>query len=190
MDNQNHILDLSNQFLWNKVLCQTLKEKFTKELQFLDLSTNHVSTESANFLFSILPTSNISYLNLTDCRLSNKISIDFFNIINQCKIVELILDNNYLSPSCCTALGECLKNNQTIQSLSLKHCDINSVSCIELSKGLSNNQTILKLLLDDNSIFDPGVEALASIIDRSSLLALSVSDNQIWQESMNSLLRN
>lgn len=189
---ESTVIDASGQFMWFNVAYNFIDSNVKPETTKLDFSTNHVSEMSAELLAFFLTKEDYSLteLNLTQCRLTEKASIQIFEALGKSKITSLTLDRNLLTVACCKALAKALYENKNIVYLSLRSCDILYESMQHLCTAISQSPNLRVLRLDDNSIFDNGAFALAKAIKTSNISSLSVSDNQIWKDGLNNLLRS
>ena len=190
MENLPSELDLSNQSFWAAVTFDHIQKKLNPDLVSIDLSTNHISYESAEVLSNLIKESkSLLYLNLTETHLVKRSSNIIFEAIGDSSILEFYADDNIFKDESCQILGGSLRKNPPLQLLSLCGCDISSKGCISIVKGIQKDSKITDLRLESNSIFDHGANEIANIIPSSNINLLSVADNEIWSEGTDNIIQ-
>jgi Leucine Rich repeat len=104
-----------------------------------------------------------------------------------CALEELILDNNDLYDAGVQLFAPALAVNSSLQSLSLKSCNIKADGAAALTQGLFYNGCLIALNLKHNSIADLGATYLAEALDHSGesicgLLHLHLGNNYIGDQ--------
>ena len=184
------VVDSSSKQMWGTVTFDFLKENVGNNIISLNLSTNHINHESAEFLSTIIKTSpGLKYLDLTETRLTQKSTDLIFEAIGNSSILEFYADNNIFPENECKILSESLKKNPPLQVLSLCGCDIPSEGGVAIAEALGQNSNLKHLRLESNSIYDTGALKLAEFLPKSSLFELSIADNEIWADGTNAILR-
>lgn len=183
-------IDASGKNMWSSVSYNFLRENFTKSIIFLDFTSNHVSLESANYLAEMLqsPNGSLQYLNLTKSRMHSRSAIVIFAAVGQSKLLEFVADDNIFTDEPCKKLGQSLARDPPLYLLSLCGCEVTAEGCVSIAKGIETNNHLRHLRLDSNSIYDYGANAIANVLNK--LESLSVSDNYIWADGTNRIIKS
>jgi hypothetical protein len=85
-----------------------------------------------------------------------------------------------------------LKHNETLTSLCLRNCGVNSQMLIKLADALNENKSLTKLDLNTNPVWGPGMKKLSEVLRLNHTIEiLDLSSNQIgvtsWQAFCDSL---
>lgn len=187
-----HEINASGKFMWGQPTFTYLDSQSSlEEIVSLDLSTNHINIESATLLADLLRKSqNLKYLSLIQTKLIQKSSVLIFSAIGDSQLLEFYADDNIFQASPCEALGASLSKNPPLELLSLNGCDIPDEGINHIASSLYSNNHLLHLRLESNSMFDYGAQKLGEALPKSSLISLSVADNQIWNEGTTSIILN
>ena len=192
-------IDASGKFMWGSPTYTYLRETLHNEIVSLDLSTNHINLESASYLADFMRTSqNLRYLSVIQTKLIQESSKLIFSAIGDSQLLEFYADDNIFQKEPCSALSESLRKNPPLELLSLNGCDIPDEGIISIAsafipdnESLQASNTHLKhLRLESNSMFDSGAQKLGEVLPNTSLISLSVADNQIWNEGTTSIILN
>lgn len=188
--NEDEVFDISNQNLWNAMTFNKIQTNLTDNISYIDLSTNHVSLESAKLLSDFIKNENSKLLGLSmiSTHLTTRAATEIFLAIGKSKLIEVYFDNNIFVAEACKVLGESLLLGPPLELISLNGCNIPSEGCIEIANSLPALKNLVHFRMESNSIFDPGAIAIAKAIPSSSFTHLSIADNQIWMEGMTTLL--
>jgi Leucine Rich repeat len=144
---------------------------------------------------------------LSDCTSSALKSVTFRNLgkkLNEAVINDLIIAlalNKSIEMLCLDYMGlddrhkvaRIVDQNQSIQSLSLRHNNLNGISCSFLFgiNGLMKNTTLKRLDLSNNPIGNDGIENLIPCLTiNHSLESLDLSQCEIWQDGCMALAQS
>lgn len=184
-------IDASGKCMWGQPTLTYLKQKLHDEVVSLDLSSNHINEESANFLAELLRNSqNLKYLSIIQTKPTEVAANFIFSAIGESQLLEFYADDNIFQEEPCKYLSYSLKKNPPLELLSLNGCDIPDVGVIEIASSLASNNHLKHLRLESNSMFDTGAQKLGEVLPNTSLVSLSVADNQIWNEGTTSIILN
>ncbi|KAH0789120.1 Leucine Rich Repeat family protein [Histomonas meleagridis] len=185
------ILDVCGKFMWDKSTETYLKSHLNSSTHLLNLATNHIGPGSADIITSMMKyeSSNLEELVFDQCRLTVESSMKIFDALPQSKVTYLSMNQNVLTLEACQKFAEILNQDPVLQFVSFAGCDIPADGCVAIAKSLPNTTHLEILILDSNCIFDKGVIKIAKYLSRSSLKELSISDNHVWKEGTNSLLK-
>ena len=183
-------IDVSGRFMWDKVTNEFLREHLSDSLIQIDLSTNHVSYESAELLSEFLqrPTCNLEGLCLASCRLTAKSANVIFAALGNSKVVEFYADDNTFSEKNCEVLAESLAKDPPLRLLSVVGCDIPAEGIAAIAGSLKSNRNLKILRVESNSMFDLGAQALAEALPLSGVEELTAGDNEIWNDGIVALM--
>jgi len=186
------VLDASNKGMWNNVAHKFLVDNMNETITHLDMSTNHISLESADLISSFLhrEDSQLVGLSLVQTKLTVRAAKSIFSAVGKSKLKELYVDNNILTNESIKVLAESLENSPPLIVLSLNGCSITSEAASVLIPSLVKVPTLKHLRLESNSLFDPGAEAVANILKSTSITHLSLADNEIWLGGTTALLES
>jgi hypothetical protein len=100
----------------------------------------------------------------------------FFQHLAGTRLSEIYLDNNYLGEIGGILFANVMKNNMNINIVSMKKCELNSMSLHCISKALEVNETLKILNLEENKFDDQSLFSLKSIVDKHVIkISLSAS---------------
>lgn len=99
-------------------------------------------------------------------------------------IVRLYLSSSDCGDEIAESLARALKNNISLQVLSLTDSLVTTTGAAAISDGISCNTTLRRLNLDRNAIGDAGMHAFGQSIPQSSLQSFSVCWNSLTDASM------
>ena len=190
MEEDDTIIDASDKFMWNAVTFSFIQENVVKGITYLDLSTNHVSFESAIFLAKFISEkdSTLRGLCLVSTHLTTRAAKVIFEAVGSSKLIEFFADNNILVQESCETLGEALKMGPPLEILSLCGCNISSEGGIAIASSLPHLKHLEHLRLESNNLFDFGAQEIAKTMQDSTYTHLSLADNEIWMDGTKSLL--
>jgi Ran GTPase-activating protein (RanGAP) involved in mRNA processing and transport len=190
IDSSGTELNLSGRHLWGAVTNRLLHEHLSSRIVTLDLSTNHLTPDSATFLAQLLtqPSSTIRYLSVIETRLINRASATLFEAVGRSQLLELLADDNIFNEESCKVLADTLSSDPPLELLSLCGCDIPSEGGAAIARALPQNHHLRHLRLESNSLYDPGAQALGDVMGQSSLTSISLADNEIWGEGIRAFL--
>ena len=185
-----HRIDLANQFIWGNALAKYLRENLTPSHTQIDLSTCHVDERCTQMLIDAMTSESscLQSLCLARSRLTVDCSCKIFAALPKSKVEHLIMDDNVLTLQACRVLGSALNENPPLVYLSLRNCTINYKGCNAIAEALPRARNCRVLILDSNCIFMDGMKVLSEALSTSTITALSVADNQIWEEGTTLLL--
>ena len=184
-------IDASGKSMWGQPTFTFLKQTLHDEIVSLDLSTNHINLESASLLAEFLHnTRNLKYLSIVQTKPTQESSILIFSAIGDSPLLEFYADDNIFLEKTCEALRDSLNQNPSLELLSLNGCDISDAGIIEIASALPSAKHLKHLRLESNSMFDYGAQKIADVLPNTSLISLSVADNQIWNEGTTSIIYN
>lgn len=105
----------------------------------------------------------------------------------QCTILRF--KSNNITSTVASVLADALRNNTTLEQLSLWDNQVGDIGVIVLSDALRNNSSALKRLdLSQNGITDEGAEYLAQMLKINKILIyLTLSNNEISNQGLQSL---
>jgi Ran GTPase-activating protein (RanGAP) involved in mRNA processing and transport len=154
----------------------------TPTITELDLRGNSFfpSPNTDRILSTIISRSHLKKLNLSFCCLRTVDGIASA-LIGTSSLRELCLDNNaYFGYRRICELAAALKTNTTLETLSLRWCDIgkngDTYGASALADALTVNRSLRSLNLDDNPLGEKGIRPLADALTyNSSLRCLSVN---------------
>jgi hypothetical protein len=177
-------------FLWGNPTADFLQNDLTPDTTSLNLSTCHVNEASGQLITSVLqhPDSKLARLVLNQCRMTVATSISIFQAIPGSRLAYLSMDGNVLTADACRAFGKTLTDDPPLEYASLKRCEMPSDGAGFIAEALPRTTHLRFLFLDSNCIFDRGLDRLSRKIDQSSLVGLSIQDNQIWEQGTSALL--
>ncbi|OHS97862.1 hypothetical protein TRFO_35876 [Tritrichomonas foetus] len=186
------LVNAAKQSMWGTVTLNFLKEHVLNGIVSLDLTTNLITFESAEYLSTILknPKSSLKYLSLIESRLTQKAADIIFESIGDSTLIEFYADDNVFPEEQCKVLAESLKKNPPLELLSLCGCDIPSGGGIAIAEALPSNSHLKHLRIESNSLYDFGAKKLGEVIPKSSLISLNIADNEIWAEGTTAILTN
>ncbi|KAL3943235.1 MAG: hypothetical protein SGBAC_002680, partial [Bacillariaceae sp.] len=102
-----------------------------------------------------------------------------FNGLSKSSIMELSLDNSSFVGDAHMAFGEGLRTTLSLQSLSLKGCDLQDEQCKVINNSLVEHPSLLELNFEGNSCIDEGINALSRVMKTTNLLVLDLGAQQI-----------
>ncbi|EAX98003.1 Leucine Rich Repeat family protein [Trichomonas vaginalis G3] len=189
-EDDENIINASDKGLWNAMSLSFIKEKLTDNITHLDLSSNHISVESAQIIAGFLSKkdSHLQGLALVNSHLSTRASKIIFEAVGSSKLYEFYADNNILVQEACEVFGKALKNGPPLEVLSLCGCQIPSEGGIAIAESLPSLKNLMHLRLESNSFFDFGAQAIAKVLKDTKIQSLNIADNEIWLEGTNELL--
>ena len=104
------------------------------------------------------------------------------------RLVRLYIRGSSIGNEGSTMLGDALRNNSTLRSLSLTSSLITMAGAADLGKGLSANNTLERLTLGHNALRSEGLSRLVeSLVDHPSLLSVNVMSNGIQGENQSGM---
>ena len=135
----------------------------------------------ANFLLASTDKLNcMESLDLTSSGLTSNSAIAIGNIIQEGKLVWLILKNNSLGESGINAISAALQINSTLRVLDLSGNDIGPDGAQALATALQCNCMLESLLIGNNKMLDIGCIAIGeALLTNRMLQLLDVSENYI-----------
>ena len=158
-------------------------------LKHLDLSNNPISnivTTTRQYTFTQV--SGLTYLNLSQCQISEKGTEQVVKALTQCKLINhLDLSSNLLNSnsSAVSDLITLISNNSSIETLYMPTCILSDLNIKALFLSLSNaSQTLLKFVdLNSNQITDEMADCVAVMMSNSSKLDQLKFSNLVLEES-------
>lgn len=186
----DNVVDASGMQMWNAMTLSFVKEKLTDKVTYLDLSTNHVSLECAEYLSKYIgrKDSSLIGLSLINCHLTVRASKVIFEAIGNSNLIEFYVDGNILPQEACEILAKSLQKNPPLEVLSLNGCNIASEGGVAIAQSLPSLTHLIHFRIESNNLFDPGACAIAKSIRNSTFQYLSVADNEIWLEGTNAII--
>jgi hypothetical protein len=190
IDSSGTELDLSNRHFWGSVTYGCICENLQPRMVHIDLSTNHLNSESAGYLADLLqsPECQVRYLSIVETRLINADATKIFRALGSSNLIELYADDNIFNGGNCQVLAEALARDPPLELLSLCGCDIPTEGAVAIASSLARNTHLQELRLESNSLFDTGAKAFGAALAGSSLDFLSLADNEIWADGMSHFL--
>ncbi|EAX88009.1 Leucine Rich Repeat family protein [Trichomonas vaginalis G3] len=190
MEEGEKCLDLSGKRFSGGQLLKELKEYLHADVTRLDLTTNQVTPEVAQFLANFLtaPGCCLVSLSLVDTRMTIEACSAIFKVIGASPLIELYADDNVIKPESLMLLANSFKFSSPLEILSLVGCDISSEGFEYVVKCLSETKNLHHLRMESNSIYENGVRLLGEALDASSLTSIEIADNMIWMGGMTSFL--
>lgn len=190
MEEGEKTLDFSGKRYNGVQLLRELKEFLHPDVSRLDLTTNQVTPEVAQFLANFLtaPGCCLVSLSLIDTRMTVEACTTIFKIIGESPLVELYADDNVIKPESLMALANSIKFSSPLEILSLVGCDISTEGFEFVVKCLSETKNLHHLRVESNSIYENGVRQLGDVLEASSLTSIEIADNMIWMGGMTSFL--
>ena len=189
MEEENTVIDVADKFMWNAVTFSYLQSNLKPGITYLDLTTNHVSFDSAIFIAKFISEkdSTLVGLSLVQTHLTTRAAKVIFEAVGNSNLVEFYADNNIFVQEACEVLGEALKKGPPLEVLSLCGCNIPSEGGIAIANSLPMLKNLEHLRLESNSLFDPGCQAVAKALKETSITHLSLADNEIWLDGTKTL---
>jgi hypothetical protein len=133
-DNDGWCGIINASFLSKTILCHE-----NCKLQQLDLSYNYIRESGAEALAMVL---------------SN----------DTCTIVNLMLRHTYINGSGLGFIAQALERNNSLQELDIGHNEFESIDVESLATSLVKNKSLVKLDLDDISLEDDAITAIANMV--------------------------
>lgn len=168
---------------------QTLRDLSKGAISSIHLAERNIGDEELLLLTDVLESTSplIRCLWLSGRGLSPRSLIPFCEraLGSGAKIVRLYMKNCNCADDMARALSSVLKENTTMEVLSLTDSSLSTIGASAVADGLSENSTLRRLNLDRNDIGDVGMAALGQVIPKTSLQSLSVSRNSLTDQSMN-----
>ena len=175
------ILDLSNNKLGDAninllYLSNHLVMK-NQTIHILNLSFNKFDAESVNLLGLSLKNNNtLKILYLNSVSFNEDSSPYLFQHLASAKLSEIHLDNNYLGEIGGILCANVLKHNIYIKIISMKKCELNSMSLHCIAKAFEVNDSLRFMNLEENIFNDQSLLTVKKTIDtRSIKISLSSS---------------
>ena len=170
------ILDISHNNLSNNIIfifSNYLKEENT--LHQLRISWNNIDLD-LNF--------NVTSLNMSSIMnwmFGNTEAILGFTLLDYYTNIEKFnISHNNISDDGAVAIGECLKNNNTLRELNLSHNKVSDNGIISIGNALEMNAKLQMFNISYNNISDDGAVAISECLkNNNTLRELNLSHNKI-----------
>ena len=175
-------LDISDNKLSHNDLIYICNHLISKNqtIEIINLSNNRFDPESVNVFGLCLKNNNsLKILYMNSVYLNEDSSPYLFQHLGGTKITELNLDNNYLGEIGGILFANVLKNNLNLKIVSMKKCELNSMSLHCISKALEINKTLRLLNLEENAFDDLSLTNLNRIIENRPIKISFTSPNLI-----------
>jgi hypothetical protein len=169
-------LDLSDNQLLNSDL-QSISELITQNhtLNILNISNNHIDAVSSHLIgLSLRHNSNLSIIYLQNTNLNEESAPLLLKNLADSKICEIYLDDNPFGEIGAILLANVLKSNNSIRFVSLRKCNLSSLSLSCLSKVLETNTGLEGLNLEENSFDEQSLTVLEKVIKKKNNLNLKI----------------
>lgn len=178
------VVESKEKNMWNATTLKFVKENLNERTEYLDLNTNHVSLECAEYIAKYLKMkgSPLIGLSLVQCHLTTRAAKVIFEAIGSSNLIEFYADNNILHQEACETLAASLQKNPPLEVLSLNGCNIACEGGIAIAQAIPSLTKLIHLRLESNNLFDYGAIAVAKAIKSSTFTHLSIADNEIWLE--------
>lgn len=151
----------------------SMKEPSTPQLLNVSVGGMMETSDEVGFL------DNQSVLDLSSRRnnLSSKVVVDLCNRIKiSTALLSINLSRTKVGAKSAAALGQALRSQGTVQSLTLERCSLTDASITQLADGMRGNRCITVLSLKGNRMSTSGSKALAAVIaEHPTLASLDVS---------------
>lgn len=166
------------------------KPKYSS-LERLNLSNNKVENEGAIPLFnklSLIKGPSLIELNLTNCGLTSGVLDSICNFLTETMSLETLIlrQNNFTEQGTHEKLEACILHNTTLLKVSLESCKLSDESVISVFKAIAESN-IKEIYLGGNNIDSITCQAMAEVLNFSQLKVLSIPNNDIQNDGLNTL---
>ena len=179
MNNNIKLIDISDNKISHKDLLYLSNHLVMKNqtIHILNLSFNKFDAESVNLLGLSLKNNNtLKILYLNSVSFNEDSSPYLFQHLASAKLSEIHLDNNYLGEIGGILCANVLKHNIYIKIISMKKCELNSMSLHCIAKAFEVNDSLRFMNLEENIFNDQSLLTVKKTIDtRSIKISLSSS---------------
>lgn len=187
-------LDISDNQLLNSDL-QSISELITQNqtLNILNISNNVIGAVSSHLIgLSLRQNINLSIIYLQNTNLNEESAPLLFKNLSDSKICEVYLDDNPFGEIGAILLANVLKSNNSIRFVSLRKCNLTSMSLNCISKVLENNTGLEGLNLEENSFDEQSLIVLEKVIKKKNNpnLKIYLSGNLIGSKARDMLKSN
>lgn len=174
-----------NQKYW---LGQVIRDIAKGAITSVHLAERNIGDEELLLLTEVLEKVNplVRSIWLSGSNLSPRSLLPFFerSFGSASKVVRVYMKNCNCGDDVAQVLSGVLRLNRRLEVLSLSDSSVSAVGASALAEGLSGNRILRRLNLDRNRIGDVGMAALGQVISGSALQSLSVSGNNLTDQSM------
>lgn len=185
----HQVLNAENRWMWGTVTNNFLTETLQDGIISLNISSNHLTRESAELLSNFIKSSNtLAFLDISETRLTQDAANTIFASISESTIIEFFADDNVFPYEQCQILAQALSKDPPLEILSLCSCEIPSEGGIALAAILPLNHHLKHLRLESNSLYDTAALKFKETLPQSSLISLNLADNEIWNDGTTAIL--
>jgi Ran GTPase-activating protein (RanGAP) involved in mRNA processing and transport len=181
----NHTLtsiDLSSNHLYSDSACVLAEALTNSALVSLDLNRNDINELGAKAIATALEKNNtLTSLNLSFCSIAETGGQSVIHALaNNHALTFIDLSQNNLNIESATAIGSMLSQNHTLTSLKLDSNWIRDAGAKAIAGGLENNKTLHTLALNWSEIGNDGARSIAGLLTQNnSLTTIDLSHNNI-----------
>ena len=181
-------LDLvSNIFKKNKKLINFNISGLIDFMKYDDLNTMHIILNK--FANALQINKTLQNLNLSDCRIGNRIEFICKGLQNNSSLKTINLSSNLINNETIKYVADYLKNNKTLEYIDLTINDSCTISGLKiLLEGLEFNTTLLKCDIFEGSLDYEIKDWFMSDIDIDEFTGIIIDDN--YMETIIKLLSN
>ena len=184
-----HITTLKKLGLGNNKIPQeacdelALAIKSNKHLEILGLNDISLLSSANIILNSLTAITTLTFLNLGNNQITQETDEALASVImHNTGLEELHLDGNSLGVGT-LKVAKALQHITTLRILDLDNNKIPQEACDELALAIKSNKHLKKLWLNDNNLHSSANVILNSLTIITTLIVLSLSNNQITQEA-------
>jgi Ran GTPase-activating protein (RanGAP) involved in mRNA processing and transport len=175
-------LDLENNMITAEHATRLGDSLLQVSLMTVNLSNNHLGDEGTKpILDSFKERSTLRYLDISNTGITAKCMDEVAILLRLCPQMETLqVDGNKIGTEGVTVLAATIKENQSLTSLNLDKCGMDSMSTTALALALHNNPLFTSLTISGNKIGDEGCRGLCYALKRMTMLQnLDLSNNEI-----------
>uniref|UniRef100_A0A7S1HX88 EF-hand domain-containing protein n=1 Tax=Eutreptiella gymnastica TaxID=73025 RepID=A0A7S1HX88_9EUGL len=174
----------------NNMITSSHAKEFGHNLLQVSLMTFNLSNNALRddglkpILDSFKERSVLRYLDIANTEITAKSMDELAYLLGVCPDLETLqVDGNTIGFEGINLLAGTIKENQSLTSLSVSRCGLDSTSTIALALALHNNPLFTSLTVSSNRIGDEGCRSLCFALKRMTLLrSVDMSGNAITEE--------
>lgn len=176
------IIDIDGISFYSQVIAEIISENTLKNLE---ISYSNFQQDCMNIISkSIDKCTSINRLSFKKSFLNFQI-FSQFNIENNNTLLELTIDQIFLTIEEISIIMKSLTSISTLTHLNLKENRIDEKKIVHIAKYLSSNKSLKKLSIEGNEIGDKGLEQLChGLIENFTLKELDIGTTKITSEGM------
>lgn len=172
------------------------KKRFS-QIEKINLSSNRIESQGASCLFKQLSllgkVKSIIEINLSNTSLNSDVFYDLYEFLSQTTSLQVLnLRQNQFDSLNSDILFSCLSDNSSLKKVNFESCSLSSSCIISIFKAasMSINKSIVYLNISNNNINAETCLSFSSFLKLTRIEELVMSNNQIGDEGLESLVIN